>query len=107
MLPVHAPTSGVITAIELRTTAHPSGLSEMCIIIEPDGEDRWIERQPIEDFTERTPDELIEIIRQAGVSGMGGAGFPTAKKFSLDWLELKFSSLMPQSVSLILRLTTC
>ncbi|UUM31309.1 electron transport complex subunit RsxC [Vibrio japonicus] len=80
MLPVHAPTSGVITAIELRTTAHPSGLSEMCIIIEPDGEDRWIERQPIEDFTERTPDELIEIIRQAGVSGMGGAGFPTAKK---------------------------
>ncbi|RJX68478.1 electron transport complex subunit RsxC [Vibrio sinensis] len=80
MLPLHAPTSGIITAIEARTTAHPSGLAETCIIITPDGQDQWIERQPIADFTQRTPDELIEIIRQAGVSGMGGAGFPTAKK---------------------------
>jgi len=80
MLPVHAPTSGVVTAIESRTTAHPSGLPEMCIVIKPDGEERWIERKPISDFTSHTPDELIEIIRQAGVSGMGGAGFPTAKK---------------------------
>ncbi|NRF14342.1 electron transport complex subunit RsxC, partial [Vibrio coralliilyticus] len=80
MLPVHAPTSGKITAIESRTTAHPSGLAETCIIISPDGEDRWIERKTDNDFTQRPPDELIEIIRQAGVSGMGGAGFPTAKK---------------------------
>ncbi|NIY82252.1 electron transport complex subunit RsxC [Vibrio hepatarius] len=80
MLPVHAPTSGVVTAIESRTTAHPSGLPEMCIVIKPDGEERWIERKPISDFTSYTPDELIEMIRQAGVSGMGGAGFPTAKK---------------------------
>ncbi len=80
MLPVHAPTSGVVTAIESRTTAHPSGLPEMCIVIKPDGEERWIERKSISDFTSHTPDELIEIIRQAGVSGMGGAGFPTAKK---------------------------
>ncbi|KFI13978.1 electron transport complex subunit RsxC [Vibrio coralliilyticus] len=80
MLPVHAPTSGKITAIESRTTAHPSGLAETCIVITPDGEDRWIERKTDNDFTQRTPDELIEIIRQAGVSGMGGAGFPTAKK---------------------------
>ena len=80
MLPVHAPTSGTITAIEPRTTAHPSGLPEMCIIIKPDGKDEWVERKTVDDFTTRTPDELIEIIRQAGVSGMGGAGFPTAKK---------------------------
>ncbi|NOJ22823.1 electron transport complex subunit RsxC [Vibrio coralliilyticus] len=80
MLPVHAPTSGKITAIESRTTAHPSGLAETCIVISPDGEDRWVERKADNDFTQRTPDELIEIIRQAGVSGMGGAGFPTAKK---------------------------
>ncbi|MBN3575790.1 electron transport complex subunit RsxC, partial [Vibrio neptunius] len=80
MLPVHAPTSGKITAIESRTTAHPSGLAETCIVIAPDNEDRWIERDTNNDFTQRTSDELIEIIRQAGVSGMGGAGFPTAKK---------------------------
>ncbi|PTO73753.1 electron transport complex subunit RsxC [Vibrio splendidus] len=79
-LPVHAPTSGVITAIEPRTTAHPSGLSEMCVVIKPDGLDTWIEKNPVEDFSTKTSDELLDVIRQAGISGMGGAGFPTAKK---------------------------
>ena len=79
-LPVHAPTSGTVVAIEPRTTAHPSGLSELSIVIKPDGNDQWIERQGTEDYTEKTSDELLDIIRQAGISGMGGAGFPTAKK---------------------------
>ncbi|MCK8084691.1 electron transport complex subunit RsxC [Vibrio sp. 1CM8B] len=79
-LPVHAPTSGVITAIEPRTTAHPSGLSEMCVVIKPDSLDTWIEKNPVEDFSTKTSDELLDVIRQAGISGMGGAGFPTAKK---------------------------
>ncbi|MFA0379440.1 electron transport complex subunit RsxC [Vibrio sp. 10N.222.54.A3] len=79
-LPVHAPTSGVITAIEPRTTAHPSGLSEICVVIKPDGLDTWIEKNPVEDFSTKTSDELLDVIRQAGISGMGGAGFPTAKK---------------------------
>ena len=79
-LPVHAPTSGVITAIEPRTTAHPSGLSELSVVIKPDGLDAWVERSPVEDFSTKTSDELLDVIRQAGISGMGGAGFPTAKK---------------------------
>ncbi|TWD40468.1 electron transport complex protein RnfC [Vibrio crassostreae] len=79
-LPVHAPTSGVITAIEPRTTAHPSGLSEVSVVIKPDGLDTWIEKHPVEDFSTKTSDELLDVIRQAGISGMGGAGFPTAKK---------------------------
>jgi electron transport complex protein RnfC len=79
-LPVHAPTSGSVVAIEPRTTAHPSGLSELSIVIKPDGQDQWIERQGTEDYTQKTSDELLDIIRQAGISGMGGAGFPTAKK---------------------------
>ena len=85
MLPIHAPTSGKVKAIEPRTTAHPSGLAELCVVIETDGKDEWIEKTCIEDFTQSSPDELIEIIRQAGVSGMGGAGFPTAKKIQSDW----------------------
>ncbi|NVD07160.1 electron transport complex subunit RsxC [Vibrio sp. JPW-9-11-11] len=80
MLPVHAPTSGTIVAIEKRTTAHPSGLEEMCVVLKPDFNDQWLERDPWPNFGDYTPDELIEKIRQAGVSGMGGAGFPTAKK---------------------------
>ncbi|MDA0145244.1 electron transport complex subunit RsxC [Vibrio sp. RW] len=79
-LPVHAPTSGVITVIEPRTTAHPSGLSELSVVIKPDGLDTWIEKHPVEDFSSKNSDELLDVIRQAGISGMGGAGFPTAKK---------------------------
>ena len=79
-LPVHAPTSGTVVAIEPRTTAHPSGLSELSIVIKTDGQDQWIERQGVEDYTQKSADELLDIIRQSGISGMGGAGFPTAKK---------------------------
>lgn len=49
-LPVHSPTSGQVIGIESYPSAHPSGLPEMTIIIETDGKDKWIERQPIEDF---------------------------------------------------------
>ncbi|MCW8346707.1 electron transport complex subunit RsxC [Vibrio sp. ZSDZ65] len=80
MLPVHAPTSGKVIAIEPRTVAHPSGLTDLCIVIQPDGQDQWIEREPSSDYHLSQPEQLIEALRQAGISGMGGAGFPTAKK---------------------------
>ncbi|AOW83044.1 electron transport complex subunit RsxC [Vibrio mimicus] len=80
MLPIHAPTSGVISAIEPRTVAHPSGLSELCIVLAPDHQEEWFELQPQPDYQQLSPETLLELIRQAGISGMGGAGFPTAKK---------------------------
>ncbi|WP_172626004.1 electron transport complex subunit RsxC [Vibrio cholerae] len=80
MLPIHAPTSGVISAIEPRTVAHPSGLSELCIVLTPDQQEEWFDLQPQPDFRQLSPETLLELIRQAGISGMGGAGFPTAKK---------------------------
>ncbi|EHH2472799.1 electron transport complex subunit RsxC [Vibrio vulnificus] len=79
-LPIHASTSGTITAIETRTVAHPSGLSEMCVVITPDGQDTWCEKQPVVDYSQQNSDYLLDLIRMAGISGMGGAGFPTAKK---------------------------
>jgi len=79
-VPVHAPTSGQVTAIEPRTVAHPSGLSELCAVITPDGNDSWCEKTPVADYTQESADALIDVIRLAGISGMGGAGFPTAKK---------------------------
>ncbi|MEJ3626662.1 electron transport complex subunit RsxC [Vibrio vulnificus] len=79
-LPIHASTSGTITAIETRTVAHPSGLSEMCVVITPDGQDTWCEKQPVVDYSQQNIDYLLDVIRMAGISGMGGAGFPTAKK---------------------------
>ncbi|WP_139815863.1 electron transport complex subunit RsxC, partial [Serratia proteamaculans] len=79
-VPVHAPTSGTISAITPHITAHPSGLAELCVIIQPDGEDRWCERAPVADYRQLATSELIQRIHQAGIAGLGGAGFPTASK---------------------------
>lgn len=79
-VPVHAPTSGIITAIAPHTTAHPSGLAELCVHITPDGEDRWREQQPWADYQKLDKTALLARIHQAGIAGLGGAGFPTASK---------------------------
>ncbi|MFZ7134737.1 electron transport complex subunit RsxC [Avibacterium avium] len=79
-LPVHAPTSGVITAIAPYIAAHPSGLPELTIQIQADGKDEWRKQHPIEDFLSQTPEQLIEKIYHAGIAGLGGAVFPTAAK---------------------------
>ncbi|MGM7652152.1 electron transport complex subunit RsxC [Serratia marcescens] len=79
-VPVHAPTSGTVSAITPHITAHPSGLTELCVIIEADGEDRWCERDPVTDYRQAPAADLIQRIHQAGIAGLGGAGFPTASK---------------------------
>ncbi|MCZ4675236.1 electron transport complex subunit RsxC [Citrobacter sedlakii] len=80
MLPVHAPTSGTIAAIAPHSTAHPSALAELSVIIDADGEDHWIEREGWSDYTLHSREELITRIHQYGVAGLGGAGFPTGVK---------------------------
>ncbi len=77
---VHASTSGTVVAIEDRLVPHPSGLSTRCIVISPDGEERWAALEPCQDFAELEHFELVERIRAAGIAGLGGAGFPTAVK---------------------------
>ncbi|HAU5067229.1 TPA: electron transport complex subunit RsxC [Citrobacter amalonaticus] len=80
MLPVHAPTSGTVVAIAPHSTAHPSALAELSVIIDADGEDRWIEREGWQDYRLQSREALIERIHQFGVAGLGGAGFPTGNK---------------------------
>lgn len=82
MLPVHAPTSGTVVTVAPHTTAHPSGLKKMCLFLTPDGEDRWVTRQPLSDYRQLLQEEIINRIWQAGVAGLGGAGFPTATKLA-------------------------
>ncbi|WP_429097505.1 electron transport complex subunit RsxC [Aeromonas media] len=80
IVPVHASTSGTITAIEQHTVAHPSGLDDLCVILTPDGEDAWGERNPQPDYWNLERGELLDRIQQAGVAGLGGAVFPTHSK---------------------------
>ena len=81
-VPVHAPTSGEVVAIAPHVVAHPSGLTEMCISIRPDGKDTWCDLSPVAKYSDIDKNKLIEAICQAGISGMGGAGFPTHIKTS-------------------------
>ena len=79
---VHAPTSGIVTAIEAHALPHPSGLSEQCIIIEPDGQQEWIELTPLANYQQADKETLLQHISKAGITGLGGAGFPTSVKLN-------------------------
>lgn len=79
-VPIHAASSGVVRALENRVVPHPSGLDGLCIVIDTDGEDRAVRTNTMKDFHRSKPDTLRQRIRDAGVVGMGGAGFSTAAK---------------------------
>lgn len=81
-VPLHAPSSGTVTAIEERLIAHPSGHTATCIVLATDGRDEWTTLEPTADYRALEPDALRQRIRNAGIAGMGGAGFPTAVKLS-------------------------
>jgi len=76
-VPIHAPTSGIVSAIKKSVIAHPSGLSELCIFIDVDYEDTWQPRKICQDFSKLSQQEIIKKIADSGIAGMGGAGFPT------------------------------
>ncbi len=80
--PIHASSSGTVIAIEDHPVPHPSGLTAPCIVIETDGEDRWIEHGGNPDYTNLDPSDLRNLIRDAGIVGLGGAGFPAFIKLN-------------------------
>jgi len=80
--PLHAPTSGLVSLIGPQPYPHVSGMLANAIVIDSDGEDKWIDLHPQPDYRELERPALLELIRQAGISGLGGAGFPTAVKLS-------------------------
>jgi len=78
--PIYATVSGTVKAIEPRRVV--TGDNVMSIVIENDGLYEEIEWQGVKPFEELTREEKINMIREAGIVGMGGAGFPTAVKLS-------------------------
>jgi electron transport complex protein RnfC len=95
--PIHASTSGTVVAIEDHPIPHPSGLPARSIIIEPDGKDEAIKDFGIpRDASAFTPVQLREIIKEAGIVGLGGAGFPSYLKLTND--QNKVSTLILNGV---------
>ncbi|MCU1716071.1 electron transport complex subunit RsxC [Pseudomonas sp. 5P_3.1_Bac2] len=80
--PVHAPSSGIVSFIGAQPYPHASGLEAEAVVIETDGLEQWIALAPLPDYLSVAPAVLLEKIRDAGISGLGGAGFPTAVKLA-------------------------
>jgi electron transport complex protein RnfC len=80
-VPSHASVSGKVVSIE--PMPHPFGRPIESVIIENDGEDRWLEgidtESPVENLTK---DEILNLVRDGGLAGMGGAAFPTHVKLN-------------------------
>lgn len=77
--PIHSSVSGQVTAIELRPG--PDGQEVMSIVVSNDGLDE--EAAPLatnKEIDQLSSDEIVRIVREAGIVGMGGAGFPTHYK---------------------------
>ena len=77
--PVHSSVSGTVTAIEER--GHATRGTCLSVVIKSDGKNTLDESvKPHKSLEELTPDEIVEIVKEAGIVGMGGAGFPTSVK---------------------------
>ena len=79
--PIHSSVSGTVAKID--TSFDATGYRKPVIIINVEG-DEWEESidrsetlETVEAHPELTPEEIVERIKNAGVTGMGGAGFPT------------------------------
>jgi electron transport complex protein RnfC len=79
--PIHASVSGVVQAIEPRMTA--SGQELMSIVLENDTLYERVPEEELRPWQEMEPGERIEKIREAGIVGMGGTGFPTYIKLAV------------------------
>ncbi len=77
---IHAPTSGKILSVGMEPIPHPSGLNALCIVLEPDGLEEWIERVPLD--PEMDPGSMRTKLKEAGVVGLGGAVFPSFIKLN-------------------------
>jgi len=98
-VPVHASVSGKVKAVEMRP--HTSGTMMMSVVIENDHEDTLcpdIRPRTPEEVEKLTPQELMDIIREAGIVGMGGATFPT---------HVKLSSAMGKVDTIIVNVSEC
>ncbi len=78
---VHSSVSGTVIAIEPRP--HSKGVDVEAIVIKNDGLDTLADSvKPAKPLEELTPEEIVAIVKDAGITGMGGAGFPTSVKLT-------------------------
>lgn len=102
--PVYSSVSGKVKAVEDRQ--NPNGSVSKCVVVENDFEDACTEEYgAVRDPNELTPEEIAAAISDAGIVGMGGAGFPTGVKLTpknaenIDYLILNGAECEPYLTS--------
>ncbi len=101
--PVHAPVSGKVVAVTDRP--HINGRSVLSVVIENDGQNKWVELETHPDPVQLDRDTILEKVKAAGIVGMGGAGFPSAAKLKppkdavIDYLIINGSECEPYLTS--------
>ncbi len=82
-VPLHSPVNGVVTAIKPYVTAHPSGLEAPTLVIDSNGDKNWGRAPDTLDPSSVDADTIIQRVLDAGIVGLGGAGFPSGLKLKL------------------------
>ena len=94
---VHAPADGVVSFIGLHPVPDDSGLPQPCIGLCTDETSAYEEEEFVDDIS-LTDTDLRERICQAGIVGLGGAGFPSAQKLTetpVKWLIINGAECEP------------
>jgi len=78
--PVHASVSGTVVAVQSCILAN--GAQSPAVVIDNDYKEEWVELTPSDHPETLSGPELAQIVRDAGIVGLGGATFPTAVKLS-------------------------
>jgi len=78
--PVHSSVSGTVVGVSNCLLAN--GMEVSAVVIDNDYKDEWVELHPSDHPETLTGPELAQIVREAGIVGMGGATFPTSVKIS-------------------------
>ena len=92
--PIHAASSGTVSKIADHLIPHPSGFSAPSITIKTDGLDAETDYTPHADFQQLTAPQLVDIVREAGIVGLGGAAFPTAIKLNTQSKAVDIDTLI-------------
>ncbi|MEM7055212.1 MAG: electron transport complex subunit RsxC, partial [Pseudomonadota bacterium] len=88
IVPIHASTSGTIQALQDWPVSWPPNHQAPCLLLEPDGQDRWRELHPEPNGLALEPEIIIDRLRAGGLTGLGGAMFPTAAKLRGEWPDI-------------------